>query len=100
MNSLEMLVSNMDLLSMYFFSESRTPHTHTVGLQSEEKHPVLLILALLMQWMSAEPTVNDQACRTLGSCVPPVTFYCVCHLNHLPSECKTQFLNFFNCTWN
>lgn len=99
MNSLEMLVSNMDLLSMYFFSESRTP-THTVGLQSEEKHPVLLILALLMQWMSAEPTVNDQACRTLGSCVPPVTFYCVCHLNHLPSECKTQFLNFFNCTWN
>ncbi|KAM9188962.1 abl interactor 2 isoform 2-T2 [Mergus octosetaceus] len=76
------------------------PPPHTVGLQSEEKHPVLLILALLMQWMSAEPTVNDQACRTLGSCVPPVTFYCVCHLNHLPSECKTQFLNFFNCTWN
>lgn len=87
MNLLEMSVSNMDFVHA-LLSESRYPH---FGLQSVEKHSVLLLLALLLQWMSAEPTVNDQACRTLGSCMPPVTFYCVCHLNHLPVSAKPNF---------
>lgn len=58
---------------------------------AEEKDAVLLLLALLMQWLSAEPAVNDQAHRTLGSCTPPVMFYCVCHLNHLPVSEKPNF---------
>lgn len=68
MNSLEMSVSNMDFVHA-LFSESRYP---PFGLQLEQRS-VLLLLALLMQWMDAEPTVNDKP-RTLGSCMPPVTF--------------------------
>lgn len=55
---------------MHFFLKADTPH---FGLQLEQ-HAVLLLLPLLLQWMDAEPTVNDQARRTLGSCMPPVTF--------------------------
>lgn len=46
MNSLEMSVSNMDFVHA-LFSESRYPPPPTFGLQSEEKHTVLLLLALL-----------------------------------------------------
>lgn len=68
MNSLEMSVFNMDFVHALFL-KADTPF----GLQLEQ-HTVLLLLALLLQWMDAEPTVNDQAHRTLGSSMPPVTF--------------------------
>jgi len=89
MNSLEMSVSNMDFVHALFLQADPPPPP---CLRSEEKqHAVLLLLALPTQWRSAEPTVSDQACRTLGSCAPPVTFYCVCHLNHLPVSAKPNF---------
>lgn len=58
---------------MHFFLKADTPPPPRFGLQLEQ-HALLLLLALLLQWMDAEPTVNDQAHRTLGSCMPPVTF--------------------------
>lgn len=92
MNSLEMSVSNMDFVHA-LFSEIRYPHPPPPlwFAVREEKHAVLLLLALLMQWMSTEAPVTDQACRTLGSCMLPVPFYCVCHLNHLPASAKPNF---------
>lgn len=87
-------MSNMDFVHA-LFSESRYP---PFGLQLEQ-HSVLLLMALLMQWMDAEPTVNDQAQDSGELYAASNVLVCV-PFEPPSSECKTQFLNFFNCTWN
>lgn len=54
-----MLVSNMDFCPCTFFWKQNPPTHIRVAVRREALR--FLILALLMQWRSAEPTVNDWA---------------------------------------